>query len=465
MKKYFYILPILLAIGCIDKLDVKPLDTVESKDALKTSADVEGLLVGAYNALGDVDLLGGNLQRDAELMGDAGGDINWTDQGEFGEIFWDGTFVAPGEIYTKSMLITNDQARATWLDAYYCINICNLVIKNLDLVSDVKKQRVEAEAKFIRGLVYFELVRVFARTYIDGNPTNNPGVPIVTENSEQFALIPRNSVEEVYDQVIQDLTFAAENLPAKNNFFATKFSARGILSRVYLMQNNYADALANADSVITRGEFSLAGNFDEAFNKTSLQNTGNTGNGNATKEDVFAIQVTSQDGGNSLNTFFADALYGGRGDIFIDFAHYDLFEPNDERGRLYEFDDDGFPVYTSKFNNQFGNVPIVRLAEMYLTRAECNFRLTSNVGATPLDDINTIRRRAKVSDFSIINNVNEILLERRRELAFEGHQIHDLKRTQRNIGTLSFDDPFLIFPIPQREILIFPELEQNEAYQ
>ena len=438
----------MLLASCGDKLDINPIDTVESDLAIKTSADVEGLLVGAYNALSDGDLLGGNMQRDSELMGDGG------------EIFWDGTFTAPGEIYAKNMLITNDQARATWLDGYNCINICNLVLKNLNLVTEDRVGRVEGEAKFIRGLAYFELVRLYARTYTDGDPSINPGLPIVTENDDQYALIGRNSVEDVYNLVISDLTEASLLLPEVNNFFATKYSAFAILSRVYLMQNDYANATVYADSVIQSGEFSLNADFADAFNKTSLQGSNRDANGNASKEDVFAIQITSQDGINNLNTFFASADFGGRGDIYIDPPHFDLYEPGDERRNLF-YDDD---FYTARFNNLFGNVPIVRLSEMYLTRAEGNFREGTTVGDTPLNDIDLVRARANLGTAGVLT-IDAILRERRIELAFEGHQLHDLKRTQRDIGGYTFDDPFLIFPIPFREITINPNLEQNEAYQ
>src|SRR5687767_559362 len=99
--------------GCADNLEVEPQNSIDAANALKTSSDVEALLVGAYDALGNGDLYGGNLQRDSELLGDAG------------EIFWDGTFVAPQEIFSKSILINNDQASETWLEAYETINICN----------------------------------------------------------------------------------------------------------------------------------------------------------------------------------------------------------------------------------------------------------------------------------------------------------------------------------------------------
>lgn len=447
------LISVLTLLGaCGDKLEINPNDTLDSDDAVQTSGDVEALIVGAYNALGDGDLLGGNMQRDAELLGDAG------PSGGAAEIFWDGTFTAPDQIYFKIMLITNDQARQTWLDAYYAINICNVVLKNLAVVDDIKRARVEGEAKFIRGILHFELVRLFAKSYNDGDPTANPGVPIVTETTNPTTPVVRNSVEEVYVQVLSDLRNASLLLPDVNGFFATKYSAFAILTRVYLMQQVYDQAALYADSVIQSGEFALTGDFAEAFNNTSTGDGDRTSNTNASPEDIFSIQLTSQDGVNNLNTFFASSDFGGRGDIYVQGAHYALYEPGDERATFFYGGD-----YTSKFNNLFGNLVVVRLAEMYLTRAEANFREATSIGDSPINDLNYVRSRAGLGGG--VAALNNILRERRLELAFEGHSIHDLRRTESNIGSLSFDDPTLIFPIPQREIIINSSLEQNEAYQ
>lgn len=450
MKTTNYILVLIMGLfaSCSDQLEIEPQDNVADTQALTTSADVEALLVGAYDALGDGDVYGGNIQRDAELIGDDG------------EIFWDGTFQAPGEIWVKDMLITNDQAETTWLDSYRTINICNTVLANIDLVTTDKKDRVEGEAKFIRGIVYFELARTYGKTWIDGNPAQNLAVPLILEPTDQSNAsekVSRNTVSQVYTQVISDLESAKTLLPETNGFFATTYSASAILSRVYLMQNNYSKALESAQSVIASGEFSLTGSIADAFGKGSTGSTSRTSNGNATEEDIFAIQVTSQDGTNALNTFFASADFGGRGDILIEQAHLDLYEVGDERADLF------YDIWTAKFNNQFGNITIVRLAEMYLTRAECNARLSSSIGATPVNDINVIRNRAGLPDAGSVT-VNSILTERRLELAFEGHLIHDLKRTQRSVGSLLYNDDALVFPIPQRETIINSSLTQNPGY-
>lgn len=444
MKNKFIIgiLATALFTGCGDMLDIKPTNTIDVSTAVSTSKDVEALIVGAYNSLGDGDLLGGNMLRDSELIGDDG------------ELFWDGTFVDPGEIWTKNMLITNGQAELTWLDAYRTINICNTVLANLDVVTPDKVVRIEGEAKFIRGLMYFELVKTYARTWTDGDPAANLGVPIVT-TPNNLELVDRSSVQDVYALILDDLTDAKTLLPTTNSFFATTYSASGILSRVYMMQNDYANAAIEADVVIESGEFELLDDYADNFNNSALTFDTRDDNENATLEDVFAMQVTSQSGINNMNTFFSTS---GRGDIYIEPAHFALYEAGDERLDLFY---DG--ERTGKWENQFGNVNIIRLAEMYLTRAEANFQQGTSVGETPLQDINTIRDRVGLAPLGVVT-LNDILLERHLELAFEGHLIHDIKRTQSSVGALGFDEPKLIFPIPNREIILNPDMEQNEDY-
>lgn len=439
---------LLLLSGCAGQLDVKPVNTIDASSAVATSGDVEALLVGAYDALGDADVYGGNLLRDADLLGDNG------------EIFFDGTFVAPDEIFRKSLLVNNNQAEVTWLDSYRAINVVNNVLANLDVVTEANRDRVEGEAKFIRGTLYFELVRMYAKAWTDGTPSANPGVPLVlapTTEITEAAKVSRSTVAEVYTQVIKDLTEAEAKLPAANGFFATKGAAAAILSRVYLMQQKYPEAANAATRVIDSKRYALVST-DEVFDLRVNQN------GTNTAEDIFAIQVTSQDGVNSTNTFYGAAEYGGRGDILIEKAHLALYEKGDNRAGLFYQADNG-ETYTAKWINQYGNVKIVRLAEMYLTRAEANFRNNSSIGAAPAADINLIRARAGLASIPAASlTLPAILKERHLELAFEGHLIHDIKRTRGSVGALAYNSPKLIYPIPRREIDANGNLAQNAGY-
>jgi starch-binding outer membrane protein, SusD/RagB family len=449
ITKYSFILIAIALLGCADKLDIQPLNTVGSTQALSTSGDVEALLVGAYTAMGDNDVYGGNLLRDADLLGDDG------------EITWDGTFVDPGEIWAKKMLKTNGQAQETWINAYITINDANIVLANLDKVTADKKNRVEGEAKFLRGTMYFELARTYGKTWVDGSPAQNLAVPLVLAPSDANSIsakIKRNTVAEVYTQVIGDLQAAETLLPTKNGIFANTYSASAILSRVFLMQNKYPEAVTAANKVIASGLFSLTLSFADAFAKTSTALSGRTSIFFATPEDVFAVQVTSQAGINSLNTFYDPT---GRGDIPVEDFHLTLYETGDARKAFFQTS--GGVRYTRKYTNRFANISVVRLAELYLTRAEGNLRAGTTVGATPLADVNRIRARVGLGNLTTVV-LADVLKERKLELAFEGHLIHDIKRTQGSVGALPFSSPNLIYPIPQRETILNSALVQNEGY-
>ena len=434
---------LVLFFGCDGQLDVDPQQSIDESIALITSANVEAALVGAYDALGERDVYAGELFRDSELLADSG------------EVLWQGTFLDPRQFFRKALQVDNTNVTEAWLEMYEAIDRANNVLSALDVVDPGIVNRVEGEAKFIRGTVYFELVKVFAKTWQDGDPGSNPGVPIVLEPTGLITEennVPRSTVAEVYQQVINDLTDAASLLPATNGFFATTNAASAMLSRVYLMQGDYAAAAAAADRVIQSGQYDLVAEYADAFNNASN-----------TDEDILAMQVSSQDGENRMNTFFAPAEDSGRGDIPILDAHLALYEVGDERLDLFYVVDG--ETWTGKWADQFGIVNVIRYAEMFLTRAEANFREGTTVGDTPLNDINTIRARAGLPDLGGIT-LDQILLERKLELAFEGHAIHDLKRTQRPVGTIPFDANELVYPIPQRELDANPGLggQQNPGY-
>ncbi len=457
MKTNSILLASVLATGlwlasCTGKLDIKPVTNVSTGQALSTASDLNALLVGAYDAIGSANLYGGNLQRDAELLGDNG------------DVTWAGTFIAPLQMYTKRILVNNDQIDVSWTDAYRAINIANTVLANLNLAAAADRNRVEGEAKFIRGSMYFELVRVFAKSWGDGDNNANLGVPIVltpTTTIDVSNNVPRSTVAAVYTQAIQDLTDAESKLSANNGFFATKGAAAAQLSRVYLQKLDYTNAAAAANRVIASNQYRLV-DIEQVFDLRVNVSGVNT------EETIFAIQVTDQDGTNSLNTFYGASEYGGRGDIEINESFLSNFDANDRRGELFYQDEIG-AIRTAKYINQYGNIQVLRLAEMYLTRAEANFRAGTSVGATPLEDINTVRTRAKATALTLAQlTVAAILQERRRELAFEGTLLHDLKRTRQSIvsgnTTLPWNSTRLIYPIPLREINTNPALVQNQGY-
>ncbi|WP_431242384.1 RagB/SusD family nutrient uptake outer membrane protein [Flavobacterium sp. P21] len=190
-------------------------------------------------------------------------------------------------------------------------------------------------------------------------------------------------------------------------------------------------------------------------------------------EDVFAIQITKQTGLNDLVTFYASEGNGGRGgDFSIRDAYLEKFSDPDDRAVFNYINDDNGRLLTSKYTDQFGDVPLIRLAEMYLIRAESNLRAGTAVGNTPLDDINIIRSRANADELTAVT-VDDILLERQLELGMEGFLIHDIRRTKQSIDISSdgdgselipYDADRLVFPIPLKEMDANKKITQNPGY-
>ncbi len=437
----------LLLVGCDSFLSVDPKQSIDESQALSTPQNVRAALVGAYDDLSSSNLYGGQYMMSPDLLADNG------------DVQWDGTFADPAEIINKNMFSNNGFVETQWTDAYEAINTSNNVLSALgQLENQQERERVKGEALFIRGALYFELVRLFAQPWNAGDPSSNPGVPLVLEPTREIDEednVTRDNVQAVYDQVEDDLTTARDSLPATNEEFADTYAASALLSRVYLMQGRYEEAATAANRVLQSGEYALAETFAGAFN-----------NSEDIPEYIFAIQVTPQDGVNDLNLFYAAEADGGRGDINIQEQHLNRYAADDARGDFFYEDSGTGDIRTQKWQDDEAdgaNIPIIRLAEMYLTRAEANLRAGTSIGADPVDDVNEIRERANLPALNSVT-VQDVLRQRRLELVFEGNLLHDLKRTERSIGSIPYDADQLVYPIPQREIDANPEIQQNPGY-
>jgi len=473
-NKYKYILPVFMAsllwIGCTDELEKLPPQSLPTETALSTDENVKQVLNGAYNALSFTNVFGGELMRNAELLA------------ADGEIIFSGTFGAPSDIWRKEMTTINSDVSGMWLNAYEAINIANNVLtpEALDVVDPADRAQVEGEARFIRGILYFELVKFFGLPYSDGNAGSNPGVPLVdtpTQAIDESSFVSRSTVQQVYDFAEADLIFAAANLPAFNGEYANSVAANAVLARLYLQKADYNSALGVTNTALNAaaGNYAMTLVYQDAFNRTS---------GNSF-EDVFSVQVSSTDGSNAMQTYYGPQAFGGRGDIEIEAGHLDFYDPADLRLAFFYLDPTTGETRAGKWQDQFANVTVIRLAELYLIRAECNVRLGSSVGDTPENDLDRTRNRAGLG-FLASPTLNDVFLERKLELAQEGHAVHDFKRTQGDFyllapafgavdtsgnGTVdfggnsfSFNADKMVYPIPDREITTNENLTQNPGY-
>jgi hypothetical protein len=442
--------------SCKKELDLKDPQGLDPQTALASDANIKRVLQGGYDAISSSSLYGGNVQMFADLAA-SDGQLNWV-----------GTFNTYREVWGKSIITTNPIVRDVWGQGYNAINIANSVLANISKVVAADQNRVKGEALFIRGAMHFELVRYFAKDYTDGDPNSNPGIPVMkapTNSSDEVTKPSRAKVAEVYAAIIADLTEAESLLPNTNGVYATKSAAATILSRAYLQKADYAGARDAADRAIASATGkSLLTTFMNNFNQSAN-----------TAEDIFAIQVSDQDGANNLQLFYSVDIFGARdGDIEVEPTYLSLYEAIDVRrsstsnpSATTQFNTAFYTKYsayrTTKWRDLYKNVKVIRLAELYLIRAEANFRLGTAIGDTPLNDINRIRTRSSATPLLVLT-LEDFYQERRRELAFEGFGLHDAKRFKKTIDGLPWNDNKLVFPIPFREINANSNLTQNAGY-
>lgn len=424
----------LFTQSCDKQLDVEPQQSIDASTALTTASDIDAAVIGTYSILAGGQLYGTNLFLMADL------------QASEGYLTWAGTFTGQRQISLKTMTRDNSEAARTWNAAYRAINMANIVLGAVDVVTDEDlRNQYEGEALFIRGILHFELVRYYAKPWGATSANDHLGVVIRTEPYlTEAPPSPRSTVKEVYDQVIADLTAAAAKLPETNGSRADRYAALAFLARVYLQQSNFAGARDAANEVIESGNYAMNSSITRAFTEDNSD------------EVIFEIEQDVQnnagDANDGLATFYADLPAVGRADVRINEGFYNSYNDADLRKELW-FYRSGSPLFSAKWTSASQNLPVIRLAEMYLIRAETNLRLGTTVGDTPANDLAQVRNPQRVNLPVIANpTLQNILQERIFELSFEGLRIHDIKRLKESTGAFAWDDDLLVFPIPAQEV-------------
>ncbi len=483
-KYIMYVPMVFVLLSCGDFLDLDPQQSLSSDEVFDTQQELENALIGAYNAYQDTDLGGLNMTIFPDLIA--------------GNADWAGSFPTIVDVTDLVPTAQNGEVRGLWEDGYSVINAANTVISSVEAldaeaISDEDRNLLIGDAYFLKALVQFDQVRYFGRPFGSTSSTDL-GVPI--RNEAVFSLSDyepraRNTVEQVYTQIINDLGEAINRLPATSaDGRANSLAATAVLARVRFQQRDYTAAESLAGQIIDGG-FTLNADPTEFY---SSEFSG---------ESIFELAATIQD--NPGATFFTHRNLRD-GDTRISSSLSDAFDdivtPSqraalaagnrtflDLRTRLTE-DSDGnlggmeHPLKFEDFVAQADNSYIIRLAEFMLMRAETLVINTNSVNAEAIDLLNQVRLRAlrvfdangdeisnaelafSASDFSSPAELQEaIILERRIELFLEGNYWHDLTRLQRTIrgvapGTSEADLRF-IWPIPQRALDTNSLLEVN----
>ncbi|ANH60956.1 RagB/SusD family nutrient uptake outer membrane protein [Dokdonia donghaensis] len=482
MKIFKYTLIFLLSVGfysCEDDLDILPEDDQSPEQVFSSEAGANGALVGVYSLAQQDDVLNGTSALATEWQSD--------------NVDFVGSFPTFNDIRTYDTRSTNTSIQGIYDDSYEVINAANRVIAFVPEIADETfleedRANIVAQAKFMRALVYFKLADLFAQPLQVGGGTNlavplvvNPVNPSTATDEELFP--KRATLNEVHTQIEIDLVDAIPALTNSDNSRATQAAAQQLLARLYLYQERFEEAATLSNDAIN-SSFQLAENY-EFYNDQS-------------PEHLFTLVNTSADGQDSGQGFsgLTNPAPTGRGDApFTDnliAAYLEEFQIDEDGNPL--LDDEGNPVpdarytdliqigtsapgnarvFTAKFPdgvNNADNAPVLRITEAYLTRAEANLRNGSSIGADPLTDINLLRARAGLVALSAVT-LDDILNERRKELAFEGQRRMDLLRNGLDLRRAgmpnevesAFGADKTIFPIPNREIEL-SQLEQNPGY-
>lgn len=459
--------------------DVKPQNEISSEIAFTTPSKIEANVIGVYDGLQDPEFLSGRSLIYSDVLGQ---DVIAT-----GEYF--------SSIYQYQMLATDTYAANEWSAGYGAIAKANRVIEGIQTHLDIAGANAKpfiAECEFARALAYFTLVNHYAQPYHFTADASHLGVPLVLKAATAYnpaELVLRNTVKEVYDQIIADLKDAEINLPVSQDDSvqrANTYCASALLSRVYLYMNDYPDALAEANKVILSGKYHLNPNPGDCFGPGNYQ----------TAESIFSIANSLDDNPNTNNALpmhYNATDLGGRNDLVVSKTFLTLpgFALDDKRrGLLYqESPSVGTTItYTNKYPDVTGRAdwaPIIRYPEVLLTAAEASVRASGAVDQTSLDRLNSVRDRSLgptgipytlLSFLTPQSFLDAVLLERRIELAFEGHRIGDILRLKQNVTGKENDDysampdePYgadhLIFPIPAYDVKLYNnKLTQNPGY-
>ncbi|NLR67500.1 RagB/SusD family nutrient uptake outer membrane protein [Chitinophaga varians] len=456
MKKQLLYLPALffLLSSCgKDFLNLTPPSAISPGKFFKTQDDAITAVNGCYESLALSSQYGNTFQVLMEARAD-----NFTDQdpsSNAGQNY---------QINRYSDNPGNTNFYNTWVGVYNGIFRCNTLLGNIDGIKmdETLKNRIKAEARFIRALDYFNLVRLWG------------GVPVLTTVVDPISAVnqKRDDVAAAYKLIEDDLTFAAANLPATypaNDLGRiTAGAAKGLLGKVYLYEKKYGNAQTVLQDVIDSKVFSLLPAVADVFN------TGNKYNA----EIVFAVRYAKGVANQDHGFWYANSQV-----ITVDTTLTKAYDANDLRKPLVDpvKPTGNANIMPRKFldqpvNGNAGNdFPVLRFADILLLQAEVLNELGYATNGNAFTYLNNVRTRAGLAALTAADLPDqasfraEVYKQRRLELPFECDRWFDLVRTNRAISEVLANKKVnlpafrLLYPIPQQEVDIMG-FAQNPGY-
>lgn len=432
----------MLLSSCSDELlELEPVDSLSSNAVFVNQQGANAAVLGLYGGLA------GNFGFRMHVVGD----IITTD------VSHTGSFFSWRDLTSKIWDPTNGEINAIWAASYNNINRANNIITQVDGIDMAQslKDQYKGEALFVRALNHFYLANYFGDVPLVLRATSAP--------IDESYFVARDPKATVYAGVLKDLTDAIALLPvsytSNNNtrHRATRGAAQALLARLYLYTGDYPNAETAATTVIGNSTYALVPFENQVASK-------------GTTEAIFELFFDA----NNQNpvTFWYGRNNGGRYEFGATDNLWNAYSAGDLR-RAASIREEAPEVFVNfKYrDNTTGTdgVHVLRLAEMYLIRAEARVRASNFVGAAA--DLQVIRRRAfndqtlvVVLPPNIEQAIDVILAERRLEFAFEGHRWHDMVRTGRAVDAFEIPAWRTLLPIPLNARDVNPNLTQNPNY-
>ncbi len=508
----FYLFTLLPLVGCAD-LDQASISSIDKDNFYQSKEDIETAINGIYQAF-TIDGFYGMYNNQSIYFNDL--------QSDYVKAGAQTNSAHIRELSNFAIQPTNLFVGYAWKEHYIAINRANVVIEKVasaSFLDDQQRQNYTNEARFLRGLMYFNLVRYFG------------GVPIILHDGEGEGA-PRNSIDEVYHQIVEDFT-AAESLPSDYTTFdgkASSLAASALLSKVYLVwaqtsspegqsdqRDFYQKSISYADKVINSGKYKLLDKFIDNWSVDKKNGA----------EHIFTVEHDRTINGNVTGHCSFATNWSDSEPVLLATSdkYYEQTDPKDQRrdgswakriynpntGTDFVFTIPRFRKYIDSLNyanpassgnaaGQSTNTVIIRYAEVLLIKAEAENELNGPTDAA-YDAINQVRRRAYWSPYLNIQNTpsdgsdlelsgltqeefrERLREERRLEFVLEGQRWFDLIRwhilvkyvksntptDEETLGTKTtkiqnVSKKNYLLPLPQEQIILNPNLEQNWGY-
>lgn len=470
IKYILTICSVFLLISCSKNfLEIEPEQDLASEIVVVDLPTLQTSVTGVYNLLQDNGYYGRNLYIIPELMADN----LYLSLRNTGRYLDYNNFVVSKE---------DSYANSSWNSIYkVAVNATRAVVGGEKILAKLPGKEADikqliGEAYALRALAHFDLVRLFAQPYNYTADASHLGIPLITQVNEDPIAPARNTVKEVFKAISEDLDKAIANMTKdykKGRF--SKYAAFALAARAALYQDDYDKAISYTTEVINKtGLFKLITNsnykdlWSTDFNPETMMEIVNTIDDNA--------------GTNSLGHFFDVTGYA---DALVTQSLIDTYAAGDVRMEAVKEGSKPSAEKHAYFVNKFprgtkydDNIKILRLAEMYLIRAEA-YAKTDQDGLAQQDLEIIVTRADPAAAGSVTETgsalLDRIILERRKELAFEGHRLFDLNRNKKNVDIdqgdgnvihATYPNNRFILPIPLDEINANPNIkpQQNPGY-